>query len=203
MGHAKKLGIAGAFALTLLVAPAAWAAPHVHDGFYLEPQLGFGYMTTTAEAGGIEVKYSGMTVATGLLIGGSPMEGLAIGGGFITDQSTGPSVSVNGQDLGSDADVSLYLIGMGMFGDFYPDPTDGLHFQLFFGWGGLEATYQGDAGGSDPTGLVMSLAGGYEWWIASEWSIGVLGRIAYAPLSLDDIDYPTWAPAILASFTFH
>jgi hypothetical protein len=95
------------------------------------------------------------------------------------------------------------LIGIGAFADYYVDPHGGLHFQPFVGWGGLDASSDGNSGGSDPTGLVLALGAGYDWWVADEWSIGVMGRIAYAPLSLNDVSFTTIAPAVLATFTYH
>jgi hypothetical protein len=90
-----------------------------------------------------------------------------------------------------------------LFADIYPDPTDGLHIQPFLGFGGLEASVNGNAGGSDPTGLVLALGAGYDWWVGDEWSIGVMGRVAYAPLSINDVGVSVLAPAVLATFTYH
>jgi hypothetical protein len=97
----------------------------------------------------------------------------------------------------------MYLIGIGPFVDFYPNPHDGLHFQGLLGFGALETSSKGNAGGSDPTGFLVSLGGGYDWWVGNEWSIGVMGRLAYAPLSLNSVSYSTLAPAVLATFTYH
>jgi len=127
---------------------------------------------------------------------------VAIGGGFFYDHASSPSVEIGGQS-GDLEDVSLTLIGIGLFADIYPDPHEGLHFQPFIGWGGLEATYRGNSGGSDPTGLVIAGGAGYDWWVADEWSIGVMGRITYAPLKIEEVSYNTLAPSILATFTFH
>ena len=126
-----------------------------------------------------------------------------LGGGLIQDYAFSPSYSRNGEDLGELGDVSLYLIGIGMFVDYYLDPKDGLHFQGLIGWGGLEASYEGDVSGSDPTGMLLSIGGGYDFWVADEWSIGPMARFVYAPLSLNDVSYNTIAPGVLANFTYH
>jgi outer membrane autotransporter protein len=57
-----------------------------------------------------------------------------------------------------------------------------------------------DAGGSDPTGLVVVLGAGYHFWIADEWSVGPLARFSYAPLSRDDIEVPVTAFGLVADF---
>ena len=100
-------------------------------------------------------------------------------------------------------DVTLTLIGIGVFADIYPDPQNGLHFQPFIGWGGLEASVNGNSGGSDPTGLVLAAGAGYDWFVSDNWSIGVMGRFGYAPLKLEETSYSTIAPALLATFTYH
>jgi hypothetical protein len=128
---------------------------------------------------------------------------VALGGGFFSDYAPSPSASVDGGSSVELEDVTMYLVGIGMFADIYPNPNEGLHFLPFVGWGGLETTYQGDAGGSDPTGLVMSLGVGYDFWVSNEWSVGVMGRFAYAPLSRDQATFTTIAPALLATFTYH
>jgi hypothetical protein len=172
-----------------------------HDGFYLHLDAGLGYLSTTAEAGGFEVTYSGVTLPLALMMGGT-VGPVVIGGGFFTDFAPAPSASVNGQSVELE-DVNLYLLGLGVFADIYPDPKKGLHFMPFIGWGGLEATANGNAGGSDPTGLVLSIGAGYDFWVSDQWSAGVMGRFAYAPLSRDDVSFSTIAPALLGTITYH
>jgi hypothetical protein len=40
-------------------------------------------------------------------------------------------------------------------------------FQPFIGWGGLATSRNGDVGGSDPTGLVLAVGGGYDVFAAT------------------------------------
>lgn len=64
-------------------------------------------------------------------------------------------------------------------------------------------------------GVVLSLGVGYDFWVAPEFSLGVMGRFTYAPLTLtalggpnvpDDREitasYPTFAPALLLTATY-
>lgn len=186
----------------VLLPGVAAAAPETHDGFYLQLDLGFGYLSSSAELGAQNITYSGATVPSALLMGGT-VGPVVIGGGLFTDYAFSPSASVEGgQSIPLD-DVSLTLIGIGVFADIYPDPNKGLHFQPFIGWGGLEASVNGNAGGSDPTGLVLAVGAGYDWFVSDNWSIGVMGRFGYAPLKLNDTSYSTIAPALLGTFTYH
>jgi hypothetical protein len=198
----RAFACAGALAGSLSLSTAAQAAPHTHDGFYLQVDAGIGYLSSSAEVGPTSYSYSGVTLPSALLMGGT-VGPVVIGGGFFTDYAFSPSLSVEGGGTITPDDVSMTLIGLGVFADIYPDPHSGLHFQPFVGWGGLETTVNGNSGGSDPTGLVLAVGGGYDWFVSDNWSIGVLGRIAYAPLKLNDVGYSTLAPAIMCSFTYH
>ncbi|HEY6557979.1 MAG TPA: hypothetical protein VI072_11930 [Polyangiaceae bacterium] len=197
----NALVFGAALSAIVAAAPDASADPRTHDGFYLHLNAGLGYLSTTAELAGNEATYSGVSLPSALMLGGT-VGPVAIGGGLFGDYAFSPSGESDGMssDLG---DVSMTLVGIGVFADYYVDPHGGLHFQPFVGWGGLEFSVDGDSGGSDPTGLVLALGAGYDWWVADEWSIGVMGRIAYAPLSLNDVSFTTIAPAVLATFTYH
>lgn len=185
----------------ITMAPAARAEERVHDGFYLSLQTGLGYLSSSAEAGGIEQTLSGVTVSSGLWMGGT-VGPVVIGGGLTFDRAFSPSVKQGDQEMDLE-DVDLYLINLGVFADYYPDPTRGLHFVGMLGWGGLEASVNGDVGGSDPTGMILGLGAGYDFWIADEWSVGPLGRFMYAPLSLNDVDYDTVQFTVVADFKLH
>jgi len=190
-------GLVAAFSAT----PDAKAEPMTHDGFYLSIEAGLGYLSASAESAFGDESISSSTFSSALLLGGT-VGPVAIGGGFTYDYGFSPSYEVNGQEVEAE-DVTMSLIGIGAFADYYVDPTGGLHFLGFLGWGGLERSYQGDSGGSDPTGMLVTLGGGYDWWMSDEWSIGPLARFTYAPLSYNDIDVPAWNFSVVADFKFH
>lgn len=198
--------VCAAIGATLAATPDAKAEPMTHDGFYLSLEAGLGYLSTSAESEGQEFTASGMTMSTGLLLGGT-VGPVAIGGGFTYDNAFSPTAEQNGQEVLDDVDVSLHLIGIGAFADYYLDPSGGLHFLGFLGWGGLDATVDGNSGGSDPTGLLITLGGGYDFWMADEWSIGPLARFTYAPLSYESSgfkqDWPTWQFSVVADIKYH
>jgi len=199
---AKTLAAVTVFAGALALPSRADAAPKTHDGFYLQLNGGLGYLSSTAEANGVKVNLSGVTLPSSLLMGGT-IGPVVIGGGFFGDYAFSPSASVNGQDSPLYNDVTMTLIGIGVFADIYPDIHKGLHFQPFIGWGGLETSVNGNSGGSDPTGLVLAVGGGYDVFVSDNWSIGGMARLAYAPLSLNDVTYSTISPSLLATFTYH
>lgn len=178
------------------------AAAQAHDGFYLRGGAGLGYYSTSAEFAGRDESLSGLSIPMELLVGGSIFSGFVVGGGLSVDYAPSPSYTQNGMDV-SIADVSQFLIAIGPFVDFYPDPDAGYHGQFRIGWGGLETSVDGGVGGSDPTGLVMSLGGGYDYWLTDVLGVGGLARFTYAPLSQNDVTFHTLAFNLLASVTYY
>lgn len=181
----------------------ARSEPRTHDGFYMQVSGGLGYYNSSAEAGGTEVSFSGLTVPASFFMGGTLIPGLTLGGGFFIDYGPSPAYEVNGQEQTTGIDLSQFVIGIGGLVDYYLDPAGGLHFQGFVGWGGLETSADGNVGGSDPTGLVTFIGAGYDWWIGDEWSVGVVARFIIAPISLNDVGYFTIEPSLAASITWH
>jgi hypothetical protein len=48
---------------------------------------------------------------------------------------------------------------------------------------------------------------GYEWWIADQWSVGLMGRFLYAAASGSDNrgvnwEHTAYAPSVLVGLTF-
>jgi hypothetical protein len=187
------------FASLVLVglASSAAAEPHMHDGFYFGVTGGLGYYSSSADMGG----FSGFTLpSSSLMLAGTIIPGLAVGGGFVVDYSSGATVDQGGQEV--DFPGAQMVVALGAFADYYLDPRKGgLHFQGFVGWGGLEETE--GAGGSDPTGLTMFAGAGYDMFISDNISVGGLGRIMYGSHSLGNMSFTTIAPAVLGTLTLH
>ena len=186
----------------LFSSTAAMADPGIHDGFYMQLQGGLGYYSSSASAGGAEQSYSGLTIPAALLLGRSAfIPGLSIGGGLIFDTAPSPGAKFNGTD--PNIDFKQFLIGLVGFADYYLQPEGGLHLQAYAGWGGLETSTAGGVGGSDPTGLILGLGAGYDFFISDEWSFGVMGRLSYGAFSINGLGFSTIAPAVVATLTYN
>ena len=173
-----------------------------HDGFHFQLSGGLGYYSVDGAAPANQ-DFSGITLPGSILLGGTVAKHFAVGGGLYLDYAPSPTYEVNGTE--QDGVVSSQsIVGLGLYVDYYIDTkVNGLHVQGFAGWGGLETSFNGNVGGSDPTGLVTSLGVGYEWWLTDQWSGGVMGRLLYAPLDLSGTSFTTYEPAIVGTLTWH
>jgi hypothetical protein len=181
----------------------AAAAPQTHDGFYFRGATGLGYFHTSASQGAFNESVSGLAIGFDAWFGGSPMPGLAIGGGITSYDVPSPSLKVNGTSVPGSSGHYLESI-VAVFGDYYFDPTKGLHLEAMAGFADLSfQAANGATSTNDPTGLALGAGFGNDWWVSDEWSIGVLGRVIYAPLSTSGVSFSTLTPAVMANFTFN
>jgi hypothetical protein len=179
----QTLSIIG-ISLALCAAATAQAdsQPRTRDGFHFQATGGLGYYNVS---GGAPAKqsFSGLTLPSSLFFGGTLFGHLALGGGMILDYAPSPTYKQNGTKVSGQV-TSQMILGLGLYGDYYLNPqANGLHIQVFAGWGGLGA--------------------GYDWWISDQWSAGVLGRFLYAPIALNSTKFPTYEPAVVGVLTWH
>jgi hypothetical protein len=201
--------LAGVAACVVPCLPAvchAESAPYTHDGFYLQMSLGGGYVRASTSADGVDETISGGAIAGSLWIGGSLVPGFALGGGTLGVIAPSPSykLTIGGQSqTGALGDNSMQLQMLGLVADWYPNPTKGLHFQALVGYAGL--SFGASDGSTSETASGLGLMGGvgYDFWVSTEWSIGVLGRLAYAAPKRDELSFSVVSPALLASFTYN
>jgi hypothetical protein len=197
-----------------------------HDGFYLRLAGGIGIGRDSAESDAryetgrtpglvaFEGAGSGFAAATEVAIGFTPVGGLVLGAGIYT--ATIPSLDAGPQPMGRGSyewELSQLAIASPHV-DFYLDPDRGLHFQGGFGL----ATYvTGEAKPSGSgakarahtgVGLGFMLGIGHQWWVAEQWSLGLIGRVLYAWTEGIDPEGVTWshstlAPSLLLAATHH
>jgi hypothetical protein len=194
----------------------ALAEPRTHDGFYLQLATGAGFVHASAEVTTLVLRYedgpyepstgtitySGISAPFSLLLGGTLGRSLVIGGGVFNDYVpvANEKVRIYGTG-GNDPDFSMSLLGIGAFADIYFNPRSGLHLQPFVGYSWL--VLDDEVRSQSLGGPVFAVGFGHDWWVGSEWSIGILGRFAVAPLTYNETTFFTLAPAILATFTYH
>lgn len=188
-----RIVLAVAVFLSFAANAEADSRPRLHDGFHFQLGTGLGYYSVSSD---VNQDFSGMTIPIQLLLGGT-IGPVAIGGGLVLDYAPSPSTDVQGVD-------SQFIVGLGLYGDYHLNPAgDGIHIQGYVGWGGLETSFSGNVGGSDPTGLVSYVGGGYQWFFTDQWGYGVMGRLIYAPIDLNGSAFTTVSPAVVGTLTWH
>ncbi len=195
----------------MTVAGAASADPKTHDGFYFRGATGLGYTSSSISvspdtAGLGSGSLGGVSIGFDAWFGGSPIPGLAIGGGLTGYDVPSPKFKLGGQTATYNGSETLSVLAL--FGDYYFDPNAGMHLEGIVGFAalGLQAA-NGETSSNNPSGLALGLGFGNDWWVSDEWSIGVLGRFIYAPLSYSaggaTGKYSTITPALMATFTYN
>ncbi len=208
-------GINPARAVDAPLGQAMRSQPHRHDGFYLRLSTGFGPYNESIS----QPKQDSHTTVSGIAstgdfaIGGSPRPGLILGGAVWT---TSVLVADARTDAGalvppSAGERSSYSV-IGPWMDYYFNPQGGLHMPASLGFAvvrGLDA--EGGRFNRDNTafGAGFLIGVGYEWWIADEWSIGILGRLTGIIATSKDDDGHRWihaigsAPSVLFTATYN
>jgi hypothetical protein len=197
---------------------------HVHDGFYLRFGTGFGgyderlgSRSSTTYAGEIEGRNRGVATLGELSIGGTLGRGWVVGGGIFSADvlaTTYKSGEDSSQLPPTELDPELRNVALiGPFFDRYLDPTEGFHFQVALGIATLTPRVFGHSGTEQSEYLAVGgglmLGAGYDWWVAEEWSLGVLARTTATVVRGRDDSDVRWmhvvvtSPGLLLTLTYH
>jgi hypothetical protein len=213
---------------TVYAAPAERAGRHTHDGLFLRLSAGGGYLGARDERGAGKATFHGGAGSFALALGGAVSDNLIIYGEGLGQQvDTGElklaydhrrdgSFDVNGS-------MGLYGGGPGLAYYFMPYNTyvSGtlLFTRLVWSEDDLgEEDSEADNEYSEP-GVGLSLSVGKEWWVSSNWGLGVAARLNYSsnehasnrPLdrfgdttqSSGDRRFDTWGISVALSATFN
>jgi len=195
---------------------------HEHDGFYLRMALGLGHLgarfgsdESAAYGGKVTGTLGGGSGALELALGGSPMPGLVLGGGLYLDGGGKLRTNVFEVDGTSAGQVQYDQVSLGLLGpfvDYFFDAKSGWHLQGALGYAWMNvgpATRDGVTVAKKSLGGVgFEVGGGYEWWIASQWSLGVLLRGTFVAVANNANDGERWSyeslavPELLLSVTY-
>ncbi len=153
-----------------------------------------------------DIKWKGFTLGYDLLLGGTPVPGLAIGGALLATTTKNPGVTQGSLDL--NANGTMVWSGIGAFGDYYFDPHGGGHIQAIIGYSSISfVSTNGQSTSNSPSGVLLAIGGGYDFWIANQWSVGPMARLVYANMKYssggaeDSVSY--LYPSIGVGFVLH
>jgi hypothetical protein len=219
--------VAGVLGSLLITAGARAAEPYepmVHDGFYMRfasGLAGFDERLSSEESavygGEIKSRTRGIATVSELAIGGTISKGVVLGGGIYTADLLASTLRLEDGSAGEpppELDTGLRnLVLIAPFIDIYPNPRRGFHVQGALGLAAVTASVFGssatDRSDYAAVGGGLMLGAGYEWWIADEWSLGVLGRATVSVLTGEDdsgvrwIHIPATSPSFMFTLTYH
>lgn len=206
--------------------PAPWAPPtvraqrpdvHRHDGFYLRLATGFGSHFETINQDGHDpgLTVQGSSVAGEFAVGWAVRPGVILGLGAYSstvqnsertydDSNPMPPAEI----VGKVDDFSIF----GPFCDWYFNSRRGLHLQSALGLATVHGMGLRDGRNADDNvalGPGFMIGVGYDWWIAEQWSLGILGRVSVAVATGEDDSGVRWehaigtAPSLLFTATFN
>jgi hypothetical protein len=204
------------------IGPPPDAGARVHDGFYFRVASGFSVLderieSHAVEGGNIEARNRGIASLSDLALGGTVAPGWVVGGGIYSLDLVASTLRINGsstQQLPAEIDPGLRSLALlAPFVDWYPNVRGGFHVQAALGIAtlvprvfGHPATSQSDY---SAVGGGLLLGTGYEWWVADEWSIGVLTQLGVRVLRGEDEAGRSWthlitnSPSLCVSLTYH
>jgi hypothetical protein len=166
--------------------------PYFHDRFYLRMSVGGGTMGTSGNFdpdNGATFDTRGGCVALDIAIGGTPAPGFVIGGDYAFQEAFRPHLKFRSASISTDQDANANTV-FGLFGafvDWFPDPRGGFHLGGTLGFAILSIA--DDSGNVDNTVSEGGVGGafriGYDAWVSSQWSLGVLGQFVGGRVSAD------------------
>jgi hypothetical protein len=195
-----------------------------HDGFYLRLGIGggrlggsFGSNDSSELGGAFDGSFGRGSLSFELNVGGTPAPGLVIGGGLWADAALGQprstDIRVNGRGAAPLVLDHASIALLGPFVDYYFDQKLGWHLEgalgiasMALGRGTRSSTVTGD---KTMGGLGFMIGGGYEWWIADQWSLGGILRFLYVSTESNHDDAEVWSakgyafPEIMFGATYH
>jgi hypothetical protein len=231
------LGLAAVTSKPLAAAEPLYSAPglsgpigpppdqgaHVHDGFYLRIAAGFGVYDERLTSddlptgGKVEARNRGIASLSDFAIGGTVAPGWVVGGGIYSVDLVASTYRTSGSSitaLPSELDPGLRVMSLfGPFVDWYPNVRGGFHAQAALGLSTLTPHLFGhpatDRSEYLAVGGGLLIGTGYEWWVADEWSIGVLGQLGIRVMHGEDEDgigythFVTTSPTLAITITYH
>jgi hypothetical protein len=201
---------------------APWAArpagARTHDGFYFRVANGFGGYDERISSGEGEAEINARNRGIGALgelaLGGTIAPGWVLGGGIYSCDLLATTLRNDGAAVPEELDPGLRNVSLiGPFVDVYLDPRRGLHLQGAIGLATLTPRVFGHAATERSEYLALGaglmFGAGYDFWIADEWSLGVLARSTLAFVGGEDELAASFrhlvvtSPGLLVTLTYH
>lgn len=157
--------------------PEAFGDGRDHDGFFLRLALGVGWgrVRSTFDGGDAGPRFRGGALGFDVAVGGTLSPGFALHGELFGAVLPAPQVRSR---LPSRFDLDVLTNAFGVGVTYYIMPIN-LYVSAAAGLGA--ATFERDDGAQSSSyfGLAAQLMVGKEWWVDSDWGLGVAARAMY------------------------
>jgi hypothetical protein len=179
---------------------------HEHEGFFFRVGTGVGYTQASAEEDFFDVTVKGLSGSLTLAAGANIVPNLIIYGAVFAAASVEPSLEVNGEEIDDLDNVTAGIRGLGV-GMAYYLPSN-IYFSGTLGVAQLVATFDdGDVEEESETEFGPAFSGqiGKEWWVSSNWGLGIAGQLLFGSMKDDEDSDITWTAtgfALLFSATY-
>jgi hypothetical protein len=217
--------VGGALACTALAGTAGATPPQpprndgcdpepgerLHDGFFARSESGVAFLSAYVSGSGtrpLRSRVRGVGQSASISLGVTPARGLVLGGTLWTARID-PEFVEGGKDVAPDDDsVKVTLLRIGPLIDWYPNPERGFHALVAVAFTlQLETDTKGNPLLPAAFGASLSTGAGHEWFLSSELSLGILGRVAFGRMDRDAADGHERTlfvvPELLLSATYH
>jgi hypothetical protein len=164
-----------------------------HFGFYIRPDLGFGYMASNLAT----QTYSGFAGLAGVAIGGAIEENSILAVHIIDSVVQNPNLSSGG----SLSDSTMVLWGIGPQYTRYFMPTN-MYVSATAALTRVSLDRFGTTGATN-LGFGTRLALGKEWWVGDHWGLGAVGHLSYSANVDGSYTMTTYAVGIAFSATYN
>lgn len=172
-----------------------------HDGFFLRFHVGPAGFAASASAGGDEVTLSGSGGGFGLALGGAVNPRLILFVEVFDDIAVGPTLEVNGESATASDDVRAGVIGFGP-GIAYYFPSN-LYLSGTLALAKLSIQEDGEEVAESDTGFGVSGVLGKEWWVSSQWGLGIAAQMFLGSIPDGDLDWATAGFMLAFSATYN
>ncbi|HEY8945978.1 MAG TPA: hypothetical protein VIM73_17035 [Polyangiaceae bacterium] len=182
-------------------APLVPRSYRMHDGFYARASVGFGSLGANFDdddPSGRDLDGSGFALGGDVMIGGSPARGLALGGALLAQGALSAELDRPGQPP-EDRGVTVLILGP--FVDGFPIPSKGWHVGGMLGLALSNIEDSSNDGFAETRGFGGAAWFGHDFWVADEWSMGPLLRLAGTLTRDKDADVNASSLSLMLLFT--
>jgi hypothetical protein len=171
---------------------------HNHQGFFIRPDVGYGYMSSSG--GGATISRAAFFGT--LHLGGSLVENFILGAALYAG-GTGKSSSVLISGVAPPVSESAtVLAGFGPEVTYYLMPAN-VYVSATLGLTALSIIPLGQNSGAGHGGFGGRIGVGREWWVSRHWGLGLVGHASQSWNSVDGVSYSTWGLGAAFSATYN